>query len=225
VVCIRVPKTRRRAARLQSVVIRARWAVKLITAALCGVPRDVALCAGGSLGLRQRFRALVCGLRLPPETYTPGSLRPGGAIAHHLAHNDLGRLLFHGRWDSVKTVQHYLHEGVAVSVAAQIEPAAAKLVLAVSRLLDELIDEFVAGVPAALRWEWPAGSAPLWRARGVSARALPAPACRLRRRARAPYPRPPAPAPRHRNNFVAVQFLLFDALECKLGRLHLVRQV
>jgi len=156
VVCIRVPKTRRRAARLQSVVIRARWAVKLITAALCGVPRDVALCTGGSLGLRQRFRALVCGLRLPPETYTPGSLRPGGAIAHHLAHNDLGRLLFHGRWDSVKTVQHYLHEGVAVSVAAQIEPAAARLVLAMSRLLDELTDELVLEVPAALRWQWPA---------------------------------------------------------------------
>ena len=28
--------------------------------------------------------------------------------------------------------------------------------LAVSRLLDELIGELVADVPAALRWEWPA---------------------------------------------------------------------
>ncbi len=127
VVQLRVPKTRRRAARHQSVVLRRPEVVAALTALLWEVPRGAQLCGGGTQGLRARFRALLRGLGIDDTLYSPASLRPGGAIAFHLRHDDLGRLLYHGRWDSVRTGQHYLHEGVAAATAAALPPRAAAL--------------------------------------------------------------------------------------------------
>ena len=75
------------------------------------------------------------------SNYSPASLRPGGAIAYHLRHDCLSRLLYHGRWHSVKTVQHYLHEGVAATVASSLAPGPAALVARLGGMLPELLNE------------------------------------------------------------------------------------
>ena len=143
VVQLRVPKTRRRAARHQSVVLRRPEAVGALTRLLWSIPRNWLLCGGGTAGLRGRFRALLRGLGIPESLYSPASLRPGGTIAYHLRCDDLGRLLYHGRWDSVRTVQHYLHEGVAAVTAAALPPRAAALMQQLVRLLPDLLAEVV----------------------------------------------------------------------------------
>ena len=78
---------------------------------------------------------------IPHETYSPVFLRLGGAVAFHLAHEDLAKLLYHGRWDSTKTVQHYLHEGVSATAASALPRRTAQLIVPMSAMLDELIAE------------------------------------------------------------------------------------
>jgi hypothetical protein len=40
--------------------------------------------------------------------FTLGGLHPGGATAHYLAFQDLGRLQWRGRWAILKTLKHYI---------------------------------------------------------------------------------------------------------------------
>ena len=125
-------------------MVRRPWAVTALGALLADVAMEVALCTRGTSGLRDRFRALLDGLLIPREAYSPASLRPGGAIAFHLAHDDLGKLLYHGRWDSTKTVQHYLHEGVSATAASALPRRTAQLIVPMSALLEELIADAAA---------------------------------------------------------------------------------
>lgn len=141
IVSILLPKTRRQAARHQSVVIRRQWAVRGLCRLLSGVAPNIGLCAQQAYGLRRRFRQLLVALGIDGSAYSPGSLRPGGAVAFHLAHDDLGKLLYHGRWDSVRTVQHYLHEGASAAVSSCLPRGASELVLGLSALLEPLLAE------------------------------------------------------------------------------------
>ncbi len=141
VVGILQPKTRRQAARHQSVVLRRPWAVDALSRLLYRIPSDCSLCPRGVQGLRRRFRQLLIALLLSGDEYSPASLRPGGALSFHLRHDDLGRLLYHGRWDSVKTVQHYLHEGLAASVAACLPKRASALIMQLDLLLPQILEE------------------------------------------------------------------------------------
>ena len=103
------PKTRYRAARMQAVVIRERVVVEACESILRSLlPREFVLPMESRV-FTMYFDHLVRALSCPPLPYSPGSLRGGGALAFLRCHRgDLTALLFQGRWDSVKTLSHYI---------------------------------------------------------------------------------------------------------------------
>eukprot|EP00971_Amphidinium_carterae_P154168 3057567-Amphidinium_carterae.1 len=68
----------------------------------------------------------VLGLTAMP--YVPSGLRGGGATHHFLMHQDVPRLRRRGRWQTERTLQHYLHEVVYAQQQKHMPAAALELV-------------------------------------------------------------------------------------------------
>ena len=134
-------KTRFRAGRVQSVVVTHEATNRLAERCLHRLrPQDLLLPGGGGQ-LRRFFSLLLGALGIVHEGLTPSSVRPGGAVHIFRAGNhDLLRLMYHGRWDNPRTLQHYLNEGTALQVAMALPGKTAALVMELSNLLNDLID-------------------------------------------------------------------------------------
>ena len=134
VACIVLPKTRYRAARLQAVTVDEPWVVTLCSWALAGCSQQDLLVPGGSVALNARFQQLSRACRTHHLPYSPASLRGGGAVAL-LQSLGLSELMFRGRWDSVKSLTHYLQEGLAGLAICHLSPATAAVVNQLAALL------------------------------------------------------------------------------------------
>ena len=71
--------------------------------------------------MRSRLKSLLSDLRFP-EGYQWYSLRRGGATHFFRATNDLSRVCFVGRWNSIKTARIYLTDALAQLTEIQLEP-------------------------------------------------------------------------------------------------------
>ena len=61
----------------------------------------------------RRFGDIMLALHIPKGTYTPASLRPGGATWDYLNGLPIGNLKFRGRWAAESSLEHYIQECVA----------------------------------------------------------------------------------------------------------------
>ena len=129
IVCIVRAKTRHRAARVQSVLIEDPLALAVLRGCLADVRDTEPLLPGGGLDLRVRFERILTSLNLGNLPYTPASLRPGGALFLFGQRHSLMEVMFRGRWDNVRTLQHYLQEGFA-GLALHRVPRARQAVVA-----------------------------------------------------------------------------------------------
>ena len=114
------PKTRYRAARVQSVVIHDPLVIACAHRALkFSQPRDL-ICGDGTAGFTARFHQILDALSIGHIGYTPGSMRGGGAISQLKMGTPVGEIMFKGRWECLKTVCIYLQEGAAAMAASRI---------------------------------------------------------------------------------------------------------
>ena len=106
---IRVPKTRRRAARVQYVLLRNPRSVRLLEALVKHKPAGQLLFPPYPQ-IRQHIYSYLQRLRLPAGLYTLGGLRGGGATHGYMNDEDTLRIMRMGRWTAVRTKEHYLQE-------------------------------------------------------------------------------------------------------------------
>ena len=98
---------------------------------LCRAPGERSLSCEG-LTFRRLFEAACVRLGLASIGYKPYSLRRGGATHDMMAHGDLPRTIFRGRWSDMRTARIYINDGLAVLINLQLpgESAAALAVRA-----------------------------------------------------------------------------------------------
>ena len=71
--------------------------------------------------------------------YTLAGVRGGGAVAYYTGGEKApADLVLTGRWDSMKSATHYLHEAIAISAWLRISPEAQRKVDAMKGLLVDL---------------------------------------------------------------------------------------
>ena len=76
------------------------------------------LCTGGVAGLRQKFLAALKALDLERAPYSLGCIRGGGATWHFALSQNIGAPQYRGRWESEKTLRHYVQQGlVAIALS------------------------------------------------------------------------------------------------------------
>lgn len=113
ILTIRVPKTRRRAARVQHVLLRNQRSVRLLQAFAKHKPAGQALFPPYPHVQRHIYMYLQR-LGLPPGLYTLGGLRGGGATHRYINEEDTLRIMRMGRWTAVRTLEHYLQEATCL---------------------------------------------------------------------------------------------------------------
>ena len=82
--------------------------------------------------MRSRLKSLLSDLKFP-EGYQWYSLRRGGATHFFRATNDLSRVCFVGRWNSIKTARIYLTDALAQSTEIQLEPVVQRNLLRLAK--------------------------------------------------------------------------------------------
>jgi len=142
VLVISSPKTRFRAARIQSVHVADALLATLGLRCVGRLPPTTRLCPGGYSSFSKKFQALLSTVGLSASPYTPASLRSGGAVADLFRGCSLTFIMFHGRWAAVKTTTHYLQSGLAAHVAATLPTPARVLVRTFAAALPELLDAY-----------------------------------------------------------------------------------
>jgi len=132
-------KTATRASRIQSVILDDPTIVEALESLWCNANTHACMCPGGVSGLGARFAHAkdVLGLRSSP--YTLGGLRGGGAVAHFQRHQNLGLLQFRGRWETQRSLQHYLQEGFGLLQFARLPSDARELVRHLASLAPMII--------------------------------------------------------------------------------------
>ena len=133
-------KTRYRAARLQSVVLRDSTAILLLESVSRGMPSRQHLVPDGVLGLHRRFNHLLAALGAHRLPFSPASLRGGGAVHMLRGHGaSLTEIMFAGRWESVRTVSRYLQEGLAAYAVSHLDAVTAAHVSLAAALLQDIL--------------------------------------------------------------------------------------
>jgi len=126
-VSIPEPKTRRRGGgRRQYAAVRFPLCVALLSAVFGRLPRSSPLLGFSSSAFRRRWDAVLRALGVPPNTYSPGGLRGGGAVAHFAKHEDVNLLLKQMRLRTQATLSSYLQEVTAKTSLASL-PALCRL--------------------------------------------------------------------------------------------------
>ena len=108
------PKNRRFSGRAQFRTIRDALSVEWIEWICQGLPPHAKVFPFGPQVMRRLFRTLSAQLGLTHCHFSPASLRPGGATQLFLEGCQVDRIKFLGGWTSVRTLEHYIQEAVAV---------------------------------------------------------------------------------------------------------------
>ncbi len=113
IITIRVPKTRRRSANTQHILLRDRRTLRLLEAFAKHRPAGEILFPRYAQ-VRYAVYKYLGQLHLPPGMYSLGGLRGGGATHRYVNEEDTMRIMRLGRWTSVKTLDHYLQEAACL---------------------------------------------------------------------------------------------------------------
>ncbi|CAE8616972.1 unnamed protein product [Polarella glacialis] len=115
------PKSRRRGARHQYVRIELPDVISFLTSCLKTLPSLMRIWPSSSHIYVTRFKMLLDALKVPRGCLFPSSLRPGGASYFFvLWEENVQRLLWRGRWSSVKMLEHYIQELTCFHVWSQL---------------------------------------------------------------------------------------------------------
>ena len=86
------------------------------------------------------FKRLCGQLGVESVGYSPASLRAGGAVGAFVrGEASVADLRFRGRWDSDKTLSHYLQEGIAALAVCAIPSESQIRCMELSRLCEPLL--------------------------------------------------------------------------------------
>jgi len=113
IVAIRQPKTRRRGARVQSVLIEDPSLLVWLEWYVAGLPMDEPLLHGGYDTLAANWKLLLVAVGLPRSLFTPACARAGGATFDYIERGDVPDLLRRGRWRNQVTLDHYVQMAAA----------------------------------------------------------------------------------------------------------------
>ena len=114
--------------------------MRALHAAVGHLHADALLCQGGRRGLTQRFRAACKRVDLEQAPLSLGSIRGGGATHHFTQCQNLCALQFRGRWESNRTLAHYLQQGLASLAYARLAPNTIGLLHSLSHLLEGVLE-------------------------------------------------------------------------------------
>eukprot|EP00971_Amphidinium_carterae_P326677 6457619-Amphidinium_carterae.1 len=120
VVTIGQSKTTSRSARLQSVVILDKPLLQLVTWLVGDDMPMRLLIPGGVVRLNQVFSHARQLLGVPAGMFTLGGLRAGGAVDYLRATSDPHSLQYRGRWESSRSMFHYMQIGAGMSTYARL---------------------------------------------------------------------------------------------------------
>jgi len=133
---IQDPKTQRRGARQQYAKLDVGIVCTYVRARLMKMPRSERLWQFSNATFATRMRRLLISLGLDP-VFTPGSLRTGGAThLFHISNEDVMKLMWRGRWSSIRMLSHYIQE---LSVESIRHQSTTPLVHRLSSLFDKLL--------------------------------------------------------------------------------------
>jgi len=110
------PKTRRLGPRRQHVLVTEplliHWLFHVITP-LKSSGYHMTVTGYAMASLSRKLAQILQALGVPPQMYTLGGFRPGGATWEYLNHVAIGHLKFRGRWAAESSLEHYIQECVA----------------------------------------------------------------------------------------------------------------
>lgn len=92
---------------------------------------------------RNMLMQLCHEMRVTNMRITLGSLRAGGATWQFREYSNLGRLQFYGRWKTLASLEHYLHEAMACFATTRVPEEAVKIVSTLRQFI-----RFLRGPPA-----------------------------------------------------------------------------
>eukprot|EP00438_Fugacium_kawagutii_P025278 Skav207213 [mRNA] locus=scaffold1244:117168:117617:+ [translate_table: standard] len=119
---ITAPKTRRRGARIQYATVESPEIIAILVKAWQLLPPDAKLYPLSPGAFRSRWNAVMKRIGIPSSAkLTPGSLRPGGAIALHKSGTSISTLLWRMRLQHQQTLAFYLQEMTAASVLPSLD--------------------------------------------------------------------------------------------------------
>eukprot|EP00971_Amphidinium_carterae_P033232 654250-Amphidinium_carterae.1 len=137
-------KTSDRGARLQSVSIDDTTVADLLVRTFGSDPPNRCLIAGGSRGLQTFFERVHLALNLQNTPWTLATLRGGGALAYlRQTGGNIIWLQFRGRWESAKSMRHYIQAGLAMQAYAALNQDTKLRIAALAELAPVLLTQDV----------------------------------------------------------------------------------
>eukprot|EP00971_Amphidinium_carterae_P346744 6488398-Amphidinium_carterae.3 len=132
-------KTSNRGSKLQSVLIEDELILEFVDNLLGAVAPNTLLVAGGLPLLSKRFDALKRVLSLSSSPFSLASLRGGGAVHYMRTIGNVSWLQYRGRWESAKSMGHYLQAGSAMLAMMNVSTQCRHLVKSLAQLTPTLV--------------------------------------------------------------------------------------
>ena len=93
--------------------------------------------------MTRRFRKILSALQIPPDLFSLGSLRPGGATWEYINNYPISYLKFRGRWAAESSLEHYVQECAAYLGFHELSAASRASVERLERLFSYLVPAYV----------------------------------------------------------------------------------
>ena len=132
-------KTQNRTVHLQSVLIEDELVLALLNRVCAGDAPTQLLIPGGLHGLQRRFDLAKRALGISASSFNLGGLRGGGAIEYFMRTHQIQELRFRGRWESERSLNHYVQLGLAATAYADLPASARFTIRQLACLAPELI--------------------------------------------------------------------------------------
>jgi hypothetical protein len=143
VLTIRNPKTRRRGARRQHVLLTDPLLLQLMER--CWRDRDARerLLPYSAATARVRLQQALYRLGVPSGVYTWASLRGGGASFEYLLGRPIAAIKFRGRWAAERSLEHYIQECLTFLDMSRLPAPARDHIHQVAKLLPQMLGQEV----------------------------------------------------------------------------------
>jgi hypothetical protein len=138
VVAIKQPKNSQFFGRQQFAVTDCKELILWLEWFVVGLVPEAVLFPGGAPKFNKLFRQLCDSLHLGKHNLTLGCLRPGTATALFSQGHTADRIRFMGRWANLSTLEHYIQEGMSISVGMSLSRKAMRKLKRLKELLPVL---------------------------------------------------------------------------------------
>eukprot|EP00971_Amphidinium_carterae_P319230 6345207-Amphidinium_carterae.3 len=133
-------KTADRGARLQSVSIDDDSMAEFLSRIFGSDPPHRGLIAGGSKGLQMFFERVRRSVGLESSPWTLATLRGGGALSYlRKSGGNIIWLQFRGRWESARSMRHYIQGGLAMQAYAGLPQSTKDRIAVLAELAPSLL--------------------------------------------------------------------------------------